>query len=111
VVDLPPAGERQVLICPDCYPAARAELVHCSRCDGVRLVKRLDQVECLGCRLTRDALPAAPAEERAPPAPQAASAPAVSPGSPAPRATDPALAAEVAAALDRILRDRPSPPG
>ena len=47
--------EHQVLICPDCHPAALGELARCSRCDSVRLVRRLDQVECLDCRLTRDA--------------------------------------------------------
>jgi hypothetical protein len=75
--------EHQVLICPDCYPTALGELTRCSRCDSVRLVKRLDQVECLDCRLTRDA----------------SSEPAV----PAPRSTDSGLAAEVASALARVL--------
>jgi hypothetical protein len=75
--------EHQVLICPDCYPTARADFTRCSRCDSVRLVKRLDQVECLDCRLTREAGP--------------------EPAVPAPRGTDSDLAAEVASALARIL--------
>jgi hypothetical protein len=76
--------EHQVLICPDCHPAALAELTRCLRCESVRLVRRLDQVECLNCRLTRDA-------DAGPPVP-------VSPTS------DSGLAAEVAQALARILR-------
>jgi hypothetical protein len=85
--------EHQVLICPDCYPVAVDELARCSRCDGLRLVRRLDQVECLGCRLTRDAEVPGADHDPAVPAPRAAGqAPA-----------DPALAAEVASALARIL--------
>jgi hypothetical protein len=72
-----------VLICPDCYPTALAGLTRCARCDSVRLVKRLGQVECLECRLTRDA----DAEC----------------GIPAPRGQDSGLAAEVASALARVL--------
>jgi hypothetical protein len=72
-----------VLICPDCYPTALSDLSRCSRCDSIRLVKRLDQIECLDCRLTRDAGP--------------------EPAVPAPRGTDSDLAAEVASALARIL--------
>ena len=75
--------EHQVLICPDCYPSAIADLSRCSRCDSVRLVKRLDQVECLDCRLTRDADTARPV--------------------PAARSEDSGLAAEVASALARVL--------
>jgi predicted nucleic acid-binding Zn-ribbon protein len=75
--------EHQVLICPDCYPTALTELTRCPRCGGVRLVKRLDQVECQDCHLTRDASP--------------------EPAVPAPRSTDSDLAAEVASALARIL--------
>jgi hypothetical protein len=82
--------EHQVLICPVCYPAMRGELGCCSRCAGVRLVRRLDQVECLDCRLTRDA----------------AAGEAGGVEVPAPRATDSGLAAEVASALDRILRNQ-----
>jgi hypothetical protein len=75
--------EHQVLICPDCYPVALADLIRCSHCDSVRLVKRLDQVECLDCRLTWDA----DAEQTI----------AV------PRGEDTGLAAEVARALQRVL--------
>jgi hypothetical protein len=75
--------EHQVLICPGCYPTALADLTCCPRCDSVRLVKRLDQIECLGCRLTRDA--------------------EAEPAIPAPRSQDSGLAAEVASALARVL--------
>lgn len=75
--------EHQVLICPECYPAALADLTRCSRCDSARLIKRLDQVECLDCHLARDAAP--------------------EPAVPAQRGEDSGLAAEVASALARVL--------
>jgi hypothetical protein len=75
--------EHQVLFCPACYPDALADLTRCSRCDNVRLIKRLGQIECLGCRLTRDA----DAEQVIPVA----------------RGEDSGLAAEVASALARVL--------
>jgi hypothetical protein len=75
--------EHQVLICPGCYPDALADLVRCSRCDSVRLIKRLDQIECLECRLTRDA----------------ATEPVVT----GQQGADSGLAAEVASALARVL--------
>ena len=76
--------ENQVLICPDCYPdAVVTDLTRCGRCDSVRLVKCLGQIECRDCRLTRDA----------------DSESAV----PSPRDADSGLAAEVAQALERIL--------
>jgi hypothetical protein len=77
-----------VLICPDCYPAALTDLTRCSRCDSVRLVKRLDQIECLDCRLTRTVPTNDMDAERA---------------IPAPRGQDSGLAAEVASALARVL--------
>jgi hypothetical protein len=88
--------EHQVLICPQCYPVALAgagdaELARCSRCDSVRLVRRLDQVECLNCRLARDVL----AEE--------GDGSAEDPPVPARRPQDSGLAAEVASALARVL--------
>ena len=79
-------AEHQVLICPDCYPTAVPDLTHCSRCAGVRLIRRLDQVECLDCQQTRDAN--------------------TDPTVPAPRAVDSGLAAEVARALERIRGPR-----
>ena len=83
-------AEHQVLICPACHHAALADLTRCDRCGGVHLIRRLDQVECLDCRLTRDAAevpaqPAGPAEPAAAPQPDAG------------------LAAEVARALQRLL--------
>jgi hypothetical protein len=79
--------EHQVLICPDCHPAALGELARCPRCDSVRLVWRLDQVECLDCRLTRDAGAEAVAEVVAVTV----------------HCGDSGLAAEVASALARVL--------
>jgi len=80
-----------VLICPDCHPAAAGELARCPRCDSVRLVRRLDQVECLDCRLTRTVL---------------ASTGDADPAAPAPARADSGLAAEVASALARVLGTR-----
>jgi len=80
-------GEHQVLICPACHQAALADLTRCEGCGGVHLIRRLDQVECLDCRLTRDV---------ADPPAQAADPPS-SPGE------DAGLAAEVARALQRLL--------
>jgi hypothetical protein len=48
-------SEHQVLICPACQPAALAGLSRCPGCGSAHLIRRLDQVECLDCRLTRDA--------------------------------------------------------
>jgi hypothetical protein len=59
------------------------DLTRCGRCDSARLVKRLGQIECLDCRLTRDA--------------------DADPAVPAPRGQDSGLAAEVASALARVL--------
>jgi hypothetical protein len=87
------AAGHQVLVCPDCYPAALPELAGCSRCGGSRLVRRLGQTECLDCHLTLDD----DAVEE-----DAAAEAAV----PAPRAADAVLAAEVASALERLLRDK-----
>ena len=78
--------EHQVLVCPDCQPAALAELDRCVGCGSTHLIRRLDQVECLDCRLTRD--PGAP---DAPSAPDAGGGP------------DSALAAEVARAVARVF--------
>jgi hypothetical protein len=80
--------EHQVLICPDCYPVAADDLTRCSRCDSIRLVRQLDQVECLDCRLTRTVL--TNEVEAEPPVPAA-------------RGADSGLAAEVASALARVL--------
>jgi uncharacterized protein (DUF983 family) len=80
--------EHQVLICPGCHPAAVGELARCPRCDSARLVRRLDQVECLDCRLTRTVL---------------ANAGDADPAVPVPVRGDSGLAAEVANALARVL--------
>jgi len=87
--------EHQVLICPGCFASAVPELDRCTRCASAHLIRRLDQVECLDCRLIREVLPEPP--------PSAAAAPvAVSPSGPAVSG----LADEVARALDRVLGRR-----
>jgi hypothetical protein len=93
--------EHQVLICPACQPAADADLDRCARCGSKHLIRRLDQVECLDCRLIREAglTPAVPA----------AASPGVAPalgGSGGDPSGDPALAAEVARALEKVLGRR-----
>ncbi len=94
--------EHQVLICPACQPAALAELSRCPGCGSAHLVRRLDQVECLDCRLTRDA----GAESGMPGAEAAPGIPDITEMSDSTAPRDPGLAAEVARALDR-LRGRP----
>lgn len=73
-----------MLVCPSCQRLGgwAAELQACSGCGSLHLIRRLDQVECLDCRLVRDA---ASDDEKVPPA------------------RDRVLAAEVAKALDRLL--------
>jgi hypothetical protein len=99
-------SEHQVLVCPACQPAALAELSRCPVCGSARLIRRLDQVECLDCRLTRDA-DADSGISGAETAPDS-DIPDISVMSRSDSATirDPGLAAEVARALDR-LRGRP----
>jgi hypothetical protein len=76
-------AEHLVLVCPACQRQAgwADALTACGRCGSRHLIRRLNLVECLDCRLTRDAAPDTPAP-----------------------AADPALADEVARALDRVLR-------
>jgi DNA-directed RNA polymerase subunit RPC12/RpoP len=107
--------EHQVLVCPACQSAALADLTRCVRCGSAYLIRRLDQVECLDCRLIRDAAPdpvATPAPP-APPAPPAAPLPPAPAAHPAPESragsapgAGSALAAEVARALERVLGSR-----
>jgi len=103
-------SEHQVLVCPACQPAALADLMRCVRCGSAYLIRRLDQVECLDCRLIRDAAPD-PVATQAPTAttaPPAHSAPPARPAheSPAAPGSGSALAAEVARALERVLGGR-----
>jgi hypothetical protein len=97
-------SEHQVLVCPACQPAALADLTRCVRCGSAYLIRRLDQVECLDCRLIRDAA-SDPAATQAPPAATAPQAPSAPPAheSPAAPGSGSALAAEVARALERVL--------
>jgi len=103
-------SEHQVLVCPACQPAALADLMRCVRCGSAYLIRRLDQVECLDCRLIRDAAPdlvatQAPTATTAPPAHSAPPAPPAQESSAAPGSGS-ALAAEVARALERVLGGR-----
>jgi hypothetical protein len=113
--------EHQVLVCPACQPAADADLDRCARCGSVHLIRRLDQVECLDCRLIREPEfePSLPA--LVPPEGDggggsgvgggsgggaARGAPPRGPGEgavPHRQESDPALAAEVARALEKVL--------
>ncbi|MQY08252.1 hypothetical protein [Actinomadura macrotermitis] len=81
-------ADRQVLACPLCQLADGwdAELDRCARCGSVALLCRLGEIECRDCGHTREAV----REDR--------------PAEPFP--VDPGLAAEVEAALARVLRRR-----
>lgn len=82
------AGGEQVLICPDCQVDGWTDrLDRCPACGSTALVKKLGEVQCRGCGAS-------------------ASVPASEPayGDPA-RAR---LAADVAAAIERVLRAGPS---
>jgi hypothetical protein len=85
--------EHQVLICPACQPAALAELSRCAGCGSAHLIRRLDQVECLDCRLARDADEAGAAASGEAAASEGAGEGAGGGG----------LAAEVARAVARVL--------
>jgi hypothetical protein len=83
-----------VLVCPDCQagPEWLAELDRCWRCDSIRLVRRLGEVECRDCGFVT--VPETPGETSATPGGGSA----------------PGLAEEVALALDKVLgrvRGRP----
>jgi len=88
-------SEHQVLICPDCQPGALSDLDRCARCERTHLIRRLDQVECLDCGLTREIDAADVVDVSAPAAP-------------APGATSAGLADQVARALDRVLGRSPA---
>jgi hypothetical protein len=82
------AGE-QVLVCPDCQGEGWTDgLDRCRACGSTVLVKRLGEISCRSCGATGEAAGGGSA-----PAP-----------TPAPSASREALADDVAAALDRVLR-------
>ena len=83
-------ADRQVLICPECQSGRdwAAELDRCAVCSGVRLVRRLGEVECKAC-----------GHVQGPDAPDVATSAATAAGP----GTAPGLAEEVARALDRVL--------
>jgi hypothetical protein len=74
------ANGQQVLVCPECQRTAAWQdgLDRCAECGSVALVVRLGEVTCRGCGRTWAAAVDSPAG-------------------------DPALAAEVSAALDRLF--------
>ena len=82
--------DRQVLICPACQSGRdwATDLDHCPVCSGVRLVRRLGEVECRDCGNV--------------------AGPATSPAEPA-TGPAPGLAEEVAQALDRVLSAHRTP--
>jgi hypothetical protein len=90
-------AERQVLICPACQTGRdwAADLDRCAACSGVRLVRRLGEVECRDCGHV--AQPAGAIQGPAGPEPFAAPSPS------------PGLAEEVAQALDRVLAAHRTP--
>ena len=82
------AGE-QVLVCPDCQVEGWTDgLDRCRACGSTALVKRLGEVSCRACGST-----GGPADGVT-----------ASTASPSPSAAREALADDVAAALDRVLR-------
>jgi hypothetical protein len=103
--------DHQILVCPKCQTSRdwTADLDRCDQCGSAHLVRRLDEVECRDCGLTRlaDAGHAGPDGEHAAsaglpfvPGPGRPARPAAPGGSTAP---DPELAAEVEQALARVL--------
>jgi hypothetical protein len=84
------AGGVQVLGCPDCQRSGAwaAALDTCPRCRSTMLVRRLGETVCRACGHAGDAVPAAAPPVRAAP-------------------EGPALADEVAAALDRFFGRAP----
>jgi hypothetical protein len=80
-------SDRQVLICPGCQSGRdwAGDLDRCPVCGGVRLVRRLGEVECKDCGQVCQPVPAA------------------QPATHDTGAAAPGLAEEVARALDRVL--------
>ncbi|TQS29076.1 hypothetical protein [Microbispora sp. KK1-11] len=79
--------EAQVLVCPDCQRVHDLDLDTCASCGSIALICRLGEIECRSCGEVRLAR---------------AGEPLVTAGSPG-CARMPGLAAEVEAALDRVL--------
>ncbi|GAB1821702.1 hypothetical protein [Herbidospora sp. RD11066] len=74
-------ADAQVLVCPDCQRAHDLELDTCSACGGTTLICRLGEIECRSCGHVRSADEGLPEKPSVP--------------------AD--LAAEVEAALSRVL--------
>jgi ribosomal protein L40E len=86
-------GTEQVLVCPDCQARTdwTAELDSCPRCGSTVLVRRLGQTICRDCESRTGTFGSGPAAE------------AVRPTAEPVASEDNVLAAEVAAAIDRVL--------
>jgi hypothetical protein len=87
-----------VLVCPDCQSGRdwAADLDRCPVCSGVRLIRRLGEVECKDCGHVR--VPDTPAAETA-----IGLGPAAGEHPARADSAAPGLAEEVARALDRVL--------
>jgi uncharacterized Zn finger protein (UPF0148 family) len=112
-------GNSQVLICPQCQSGRdwASDLDRCPDCGGVRLVRRLGEVECRDCGRVREPAATPPADAQAPvdasaakgraageeAAGTAAADPAAAADSAAREDSAAALAEDVARALDRVL--------
>ncbi|WUI01926.1 hypothetical protein OHR68_08975 [Spirillospora sp. NBC_00431] len=91
-------ADRQVLICPGCQSVHdwAGELDRCAACGSTALMCRLGEVECRDCGHTREADPADLVRFGAPP------------GTSGGDGGEGDLSAEVAAALNRVLRRGPA---
>jgi ribosomal protein L40E len=87
-------GTEQVLVCPECQarPDWTAELDRCPRCGSTALVRRLGQTVCRDCESAPDKY-----------ARSVATADSLRTATEPAETADQILAAEVAAAIDRVL--------
>jgi hypothetical protein len=96
-----------VLVCPACQQSTdwMADLQHCDQCASVRLIRRLDQVECLECGMVRvDPAALVPGTDAGFPGDVSDRVCGRTSGRVSGRAgPDPALADEVSRALERVL--------
>ena len=79
--------EAQVLVCPDCQRVHDLDLDTCASCGSIALICRLGEIECRSCGEVRLARAGEPLVTAGPACP----------------ARLPGLAAEVEAALNRVL--------
>jgi hypothetical protein len=95
-------GNHQVLICPQCQSGRdwASDLDRCSDCGGVRLVRRLGEVECRDCGQVREPAATSAADAPAPVDAPAAMGRAVGEEAAGTATEDPAAAGDCAAAED-----------